>query len=111
VKSQGDKIETPSYIRDNNLKIDYAFYITNQIAKPVAQVFGLVVEQLPGVKKEDLERIKHSSKPVEAREALADSLLFGKILDEIAKKKKAETVLKKQQDEKTARSNFINRMF
>jgi len=111
VKSQGDKIETPSYIRDNNLKIDYAFYITNQIAKPVAQVFGLVVEQLPGVKKEDLERIKHSSKPVEAREALADSLLFGKILDEIARKKKAETVLKKQQDEKAARSNFINRMF
>ena len=28
---QGDRIETPTYIRDNNLKIDYEFYITNQM--------------------------------------------------------------------------------
>jgi len=43
---QGDKIETPTYIVDNNLKIDYAHYITNQVMKPVQQVFALVLEKI-----------------------------------------------------------------
>jgi DNA polymerase elongation subunit (family B) len=43
---QGDKIETPTYILENGLKIDYAFYITNQIMKPVQQVFALVLEKI-----------------------------------------------------------------
>jgi hypothetical protein len=43
---QGEKIETPSFIKENNLKIDYSFYITNQIMKPVQQVFALVLEKL-----------------------------------------------------------------
>jgi len=43
---QGEKIETPAYIRDNGLKLDYSFYITNQIMKPVQQVFALVLEKI-----------------------------------------------------------------
>ena len=43
---QGDKIETPTYIKEQNLKIDYSFYITNQIMKPVQQVFALVLEKI-----------------------------------------------------------------
>jgi len=43
---QGDKIEIPSYIVENNIKIDYSFYITNQIMKPVQQVFALVLEKI-----------------------------------------------------------------
>jgi hypothetical protein len=43
---QGEKIETPQYVRDNHLKIDYTFYITNQIMKPVQQVFALVIERI-----------------------------------------------------------------
>jgi DNA polymerase elongation subunit (family B) len=43
---QGDKIETPSFILENNLKIDYSFYITNQIMKPVQQLFALVLEKI-----------------------------------------------------------------
>ena len=43
---QGDRIETPDYIRANRLKPNYSFYITNQIMKPVAQLFGLVLEQM-----------------------------------------------------------------
>jgi DNA polymerase elongation subunit (family B) len=30
-KLQGEKIETPMFIKDNKLKIDYGFYISNQI--------------------------------------------------------------------------------
>ena len=43
---QGDKIETPTFIIENNIKIDYSFYITNQVMKPVQQVFALVLEKI-----------------------------------------------------------------
>ena len=46
VKLQGDRIEDPGYIVKNNLKPDFSFYITNQIQKPVMQVFCLVLEQI-----------------------------------------------------------------
>jgi DNA polymerase elongation subunit (family B) len=80
--NQGERIETPSYIVENSLKPDYAFYITNQIAKPVSQVFGLVVDQLPGVKRHQLEAAARAKDPVAAREALAENLLFGDLLSD-----------------------------
>ena len=39
---QGEKIEHPDYIIENNLKIDYMFYITNQIMLPAIQFLELV---------------------------------------------------------------------
>ena len=50
---QGDKIETPSYIKEKNLKIDYSFYITNQIMKPVQQLFALVLEKIWKIQKNE----------------------------------------------------------
>lgn len=35
---QGERIETPDYIRQNNLVPDYKFYISNQLMKPVGRV-------------------------------------------------------------------------
>lgn len=46
---QGDKIETPEYATKKCLPIDYEYYVTNQIMKPVCQLFGLVVERLNGL--------------------------------------------------------------
>ena len=43
---QGEKIETPEFIISNNLKIDYIFYITNQLMKPLQQLLGLALEQI-----------------------------------------------------------------
>jgi DNA polymerase elongation subunit (family B) len=43
---QSEKIETPQYIIDNKLQIDYQHYITNQIMKPVQQLFALVLEDM-----------------------------------------------------------------
>ena len=43
---QGEKIETPEFINDNALSIDYTFYITNQLMKPLQQLFGLALEQI-----------------------------------------------------------------
>lgn len=48
---QGEKIETPSFITQEGLNIDYAHYITNQIMKPVRQVFALVLEHISLFKK------------------------------------------------------------
>ena len=39
---QGDRIEHPDYVREQNIPIDYEYYITNQIQKPVQQIFDLV---------------------------------------------------------------------
>ena len=43
---QGDKMETPEFIVENSLPIDYNHYITNQLMKPLLQLFGLEVEKI-----------------------------------------------------------------
>ena len=43
-KLQGDKIEDPKYLLENNLELDYLYYITNQIEKPALQFLELIVE-------------------------------------------------------------------
>lgn len=47
---QGDKIELPNYIKEHKLKIDYSHYVTNQIMKPVLQLYALVLEKLPQIR-------------------------------------------------------------
>lgn len=47
-KLQADKIETIDFMQKNKLKLDSTFYITNQIQNPVAQLFALCIESLPG---------------------------------------------------------------
>lgn len=42
----GERIETPEFISANGLKIDYSYYITNQLMKPLQQLFGLAIEQI-----------------------------------------------------------------
>ena len=42
----GNRIETPEFISASKLKIDYTHYITNQLMKPLQQLFGLAVEQI-----------------------------------------------------------------
>jgi DNA polymerase elongation subunit (family B) len=41
---QGDFAETPTYIQENNLLIDYRYYLDHQIRKPVSQIFELIKE-------------------------------------------------------------------
>lgn len=40
---QGDKIETPEFIKSHDLKIDYRHYLTNQIMTPVSQILELAI--------------------------------------------------------------------
>ena len=47
-KKQGERIEQIDYVKEKNLAPDTEFYITNQVQKPVAQLFALAIEQLDG---------------------------------------------------------------
>ncbi len=48
-KLQGDRVETPTWIRAKGLKPDYRFYIEHQLLNPITQLFALVAEKIPGV--------------------------------------------------------------
>ena len=97
VKLQGNKIESPDYIIEKNLKPDYCFYITNQIQKPVSQIFSLLLEQIPEFKKKlkqygsrvrDLQRTykdnpkKYEEKLEVLKNKYVAKLIFNQILKE-----------------------------
>ena len=74
-KLQGDRIETPSYIKEKGLKIDYKYYIEHQILNPISQLFGLFVEQLPGYVE------PRNIMSIDEKEGYAGELLFKKIYE------------------------------
>jgi DNA polymerase delta subunit 1 len=47
-KLQGDRIETPQFIRDHQLELDYKHYIERQLQNPISQAFGILLEYIPG---------------------------------------------------------------
>jgi hypothetical protein len=76
---QGDMIETPKFIKEKNLELDYLFYLTNQIMNPALQFLELVdkdaikmfnefIEKYsnPKIKKE--KKIKKPKPPKEIKE-------------------------------------------
>jgi len=54
-KLQGERIETPAYMKEKGLKPDYMHYITNQILKPVLQLFALpyVLKKIPAFRRKE----------------------------------------------------------
>ena len=101
----GEKIETPEYIVANNLQIDYTHYITNQLMKPLQQLFGLALEQIWGMQNkrsaiktylkevsalekeygDDLETFMKKKEKISS--AKIKVLLFDKVLEKIYNKK------------------------
>ena len=96
---QGERIETPAFVREKRLKIDYSFYITNQIMKPLQQLFALVLERVwemqtnPSMKRTRFQRevasarsktspLKIEDKIQELREKEIKALLFDEFLRE-----------------------------
>ena len=55
---QGNKIEHPDYIKQKKIKIDYGFYISNQIMKPVLQIYSLVLYNMPQFKRKKVNFIQ-----------------------------------------------------
>ena len=42
---QGQKVEHPDFIRENNLQIDYSVYIERQLMKPIIQILELCLKK------------------------------------------------------------------
>jgi DNA polymerase elongation subunit (family B) len=90
-KLQGDKVEHPEYIRKHRLKPDYSHYITNQIMKPVLQLFALVMEEMPEFskfKKEyekkvyQMEKTLPEDKYIDKRQKLREDIVKKLVFDD-----------------------------
>ena len=93
---QGEKIEHPEYILKNKIRPNYSFYITNQIMKPVQQLFALVLENIGSFKRKrnnfkmKIETLKNSiddkdklqTKIQDLKNKEVKALLFDKYLRE-----------------------------
>lgn len=55
-KLQGERVENPEYIVENNLKLDTLFYITNQIMKPALKFLNLITENADDLFKDYIAR-------------------------------------------------------
>jgi len=62
---QGDIIETPKFIKENNLELDYLFYLTNQIMNPALQFLELVDKNAIDMFKEFIDKYSTVKKKVE----------------------------------------------
>ena len=89
---QGEKIETPIFIKENNLKIDYSFYITNQIMKPVQQVFALVLEKIWTMQNKKSKIAKFRKEIEQLRATTEDQEKFQDKLDKL-RNKEVKTLL------------------
>jgi DNA polymerase elongation subunit (family B) len=84
---QGEKIETPAFIAENDIKIDYSFYITNQIMKPVQQVFALVLEKIWEMQGKALTKGKKFQKEIDLlRKSMDDDEKFESKLEQLKNK-------------------------
>lgn len=112
---QGDRIESPEYIEEKGLKIDYLHYITNQIMKPCLQIFALpgVLEEIPGYRKplvdwdvtyqrllKDMNNdpVRAGTKLGMMREEEAKKLIFEDTIMMLEHKKKNQTMISKYFD-------------
>ena len=81
---QGDRIETPQFIREKLLKPDYQYYIEHQLMNPISQAFGLLLERTPGFHPDMLKgcptAAENLDKYLAFREKVASELLFDRCL-------------------------------
>ena len=108
---QGDKIEHPQYIQEHRLNIDYSFYITNQIMKPVQQVFALVLEKIwlaqkKGPKLERFKKELESLKKATPAEKLANKV--EQLRNKEVKKMLFDEYLRETQNEKSGNQPLTN---
>lgn len=75
-KLQGDRVETPAWIEKHGLKPDYEYYIDHQLYNPIAQLFSIMVENMPGFAGAAPVWATDPDKLIAQREALAGRLLF-----------------------------------
>ncbi|NDB70778.1 MAG: hypothetical protein EB015_22775, partial [Methylocystaceae bacterium] len=88
-KLQGERIETPQFIKEHQLIPDYRHYIEHQLQNPISQAFGLLLEQIPGFRADMIRgcptAVDDLDKYLAFREAKAAELLFSDCLKRFEK--------------------------
>ena len=92
-KLQGEKIETPTFVKEKKLKIDYGYYISNQIMNPVLQIYALVLFDMKEFKRrkpsfiteldtlrDTLEEHKYKKKEQDLKDKEVEKILFDSYL-------------------------------
>ena len=83
-KLQGDRIETPLYIKEHQLVPDYRHYIEHQLQNPISQAFALLLESIPGFQASMVRGCPAASEDLDRylafREGKAAELLFSNCL-------------------------------
>jgi DNA polymerase delta subunit 1 len=74
-KLQGDRVETPAWITEHGLVPDAEYYIEHQLMNPLSQLFGIMLEMMPGYVA-PASWGKTPEKIIVQREELAGNLLF-----------------------------------
>ena len=100
---QGDKIEHPDYIKEQNLKIDYLFYLTNQIMNPAVQFLNTLIEKPDKMFKDyiSLEELKQNG-GISLNNFVITTKTQNNIVDDC-------DVVVKQQDPLEMYDDFINK--
>ena len=81
---QGEKIETPDFIKLNGLVLDYSHYISNQIMKPLLQLYALDLENMSEFKKKRGVTLQSwHNELAKLREKWTDSEKYEKKLEEL----------------------------
>lgn len=114
---QGDRIENPSYARENRIPIDTTHYVTNQIMKPVVQLMALALEMLSGYTRsiaKGLHEVSTNGGNVAVfREGAVQRLLFDSILANrtVTKLEKARCRLDHQDKNKRNKQSELTSFF
>lgn len=118
VELQGDRVETPEFIINNKIKIDYLFYITNQIMKPAIQFLELLIEEPNKIFEDYIIREENRRKGQKTIKSFYDSIHDDHIdmididdsnelnIDSIKKNKQKKN--KKNINKKVYTSDFVN---
>jgi DNA polymerase elongation subunit (family B) len=86
--TQGDRVETPAFMKANGLKPDPQYYIEHQLENPVGQLFSILVDKLPGVRAPPAGWSLDTDTQLRERDLYAREYLF-----KAAKQKNTNTLL------------------
>jgi hypothetical protein len=76
-KLQGERIETPTFIKENQMVPDYKHYIEHQLQNPISQAFGILLERIPGFHRTWLDKCPMDmDSAIVFRESKAAEVLF-----------------------------------
>jgi DNA polymerase elongation subunit (family B) len=118
VKLQGDRVEHPDYVIKKKLRIDYLFYITNQIMKPCIQFLDLVVEKADDIFNEYIireENRRNGILPITAFVediSMKDSEIINEnefTIDDFIDDNKEEKIIKKPNKKSTTKKKIIKK--